>query len=182
VKSTGLGLSVNYGIVQRLGGELTIESTEGEGTTITFRLAVADRPVPQPAAPLAPPPRALRVLVIDDERDVREMLSDLLTDEGHETLEAASGAEGLQRLESDPAIDVVLSDLGMPGMTGWDVARAVKMRHPNMPVVLVTGWGDDPTGTADNKAAADVVMAKPITPMSLRAALARVVVGAPGRS
>jgi CheY-like chemotaxis protein len=177
VKSTGLGLSVNYGIVQRLGGELTIDSIDGRGTSITFKLPTADRPAPTPPAPLAAPPRALRVLVIDDEREVRAMLADLLAAEGHEVAEAASGAEGLKHLEGDDAIDVVLSDLGMPGMTGWEVARAVKKRHPNLPVVLITGWGEDPESGPNDRSATDAIIAKPVTPVSLRAALARAAAG-----
>ncbi len=177
VKSTGLGLSVNYGIVQRLGGDLTVDSIDGRGTSITFKLPTADRPAPTPAAPLAAPPRALRVLVIDDEREVRAMLADLLAAEGHEVVEAASGAEGLRHLEGDDTIDVVLSDLGMPGMTGWEVARAVKKRHPHLPVVLITGWGENPEGGPDDRSATDAIIAKPVTPVSLRAVLARAAAG-----
>jgi CheY-like chemotaxis protein len=61
----------------------------------------------------------------------------------------------------------------MPGMTGWEVARVVKARRPDLPVVLITGWGEDPEGRPDDRRAADVIIAKPVTPVSLRAALAR---------
>ena len=172
LQSTGLGLSVNYGIIQRLGGELTLESEEGQGTTVTFKLPVAHRPAP-PTAPGSAAPRPLRVLVIDDEVDVRRTLADMLADEGHSVVEAGSGAEGLGWLDTDTLIDVVLSDLGMPGMTGWDVARAVKAKRAELPVVLITGWGDDPQGKPEDRAAADSIIAKPVTPVSLRTVLAR---------
>jgi FixJ family two-component response regulator len=61
----------------------------------------------------------------------------------------------------------------MPGMTGWDLARAVRARRPDLPIVLLTGWGDDPAGRPEERAAVDVVIAKPVTAVSLRAALAR---------
>ncbi len=174
LKSTGLGLSVNYGIIQRLGGELSIDSTEGQGTTITFKLPAATRPSSPAPAPVTSSPRALRVLVIDDEREVRALLSELITAEGHEVVEAASGAEGLTLFARDEAnVDVVLTDLGMPGMTGWEVARAVKARRADVPVVLVTGWGDNPDAPAADRRAADLIIAKPVTALSLRAALAR---------
>lgn len=173
VRSTGLGLSMNYGIVQRLGGELTIDSVEGRGTTITFTLPVAHRTAPPPATPPAAAPRALRVLVIDDEEEVRALLGEMLAADGHDVVEAASGVEGLGCLDGQRGIDVVLSDLGMPGMTGWEVARAVKARHPELPVVLVTGWGEDPVGRPEDRKAVDVIIAKPVTSVSLRAALAR---------
>jgi signal transduction histidine kinase/CheY-like chemotaxis protein len=174
VKSTGLGLSVNYGIIQRFGGELTIDSAEGRGTTVAFRLPAADQRAPTAAPPAAvAPPRRLRVLVIDDEPEVRSLLGEMLGAEGHDVVEAASGAEGLNTLGDGPGVDVVLTDLGMPGMTGWDLARAVKTRRPELPVVLLTGWGDNPAGRPEERAAVDLVIAKPVTAVSLRAALAR---------
>jgi CheY-like chemotaxis protein/anti-sigma regulatory factor (Ser/Thr protein kinase) len=175
VKSTGLGLSVNYGILQRLGGDMVVESEEGRGTTILIKLPVADARAAEPEPPLERPLRALCILVIDDEPEVRMMLADLLTDDGHHVIEAASGAEGLQHLENQRPVDVVLSDLGMPGMTGWEVARAVKARRADLPVVLITGWGETPEQRPDDRGSADLVLAKPVTSLSLRSALARVV-------
>jgi CheY-like chemotaxis protein len=71
-----------------------------------------------------------------------------------------------------------LSDLGMPGMTGWEVARAVKARRTDLPVVLITGWGENPERSPSDRGTADLVIAKPVTSGSLRAALARVVAAA----
>jgi len=175
VKSTGLGLSVNYGILQRLGGEMTIESEEGRGTTVLLKLPIGERrPAAAVPAAVEMPRRPLCILVIDDEPEVRMMLVDLLTDEGHDVIEAGSGAEGLQQLDNQRPIDVVLSDLGMPGMTGWEVARAVKARRATLPVVLITGWGENPERSPADRGTADLVIAKPVTSVVLRAALARV--------
>ena len=139
VKSTGLGLSVNYGIIQRHGGELTVDTEEGRGTTITFRLPIAhDRPraaAGQPVADAVP----LRVLLIDDDGAVRAAVAELLAEDGHQVTEAAGGPEGLARLASGHRVDLVLTDLGMLGMNGWDVARAVRSAYPATVVGLMKG-------------------------------------------
>jgi len=173
VKSTGLGLSVSYGVIQRHAGDLAIESVLGRGTAVTIRL---------PAAVLAPPPRVVptaslpvrpqRILVIEDSAQVRELLATLLAEQGHSVTAAASGSEGLATLESGRAVDLVLTDLGMPGMTGWQVARAVKARWPGIRVGIVTGWGEHPAATAAERASVDFVLAKPVSVDSLERALA----------
>jgi CheY-like chemotaxis protein len=81
------------------------------------------------------------VLVIDDEPDVRDVLKDLLAADGYIVIEASDGAEGLARCEAEP-VDLVLSDIFMFGMSGWDVAAACRDRFPTVPVGLITGWGD----------------------------------------
>jgi signal transduction histidine kinase len=172
-QSTGLGLSVNYGILRRHGGDLSIDSAEGRGTRVTFRLPLA--PLPLPAAPPAPagPIPPLKILVIDDETAVRRVVADMLAGQGHKVFQAADGREGLDCLEREP-VDLILTDLGMPGMTGWDVARAAKARWPSLPVGLITGWGEEPMSKPEERATADFVLAKPITVERLRAALAHV--------
>jgi GAF domain-containing protein/anti-sigma regulatory factor (Ser/Thr protein kinase) len=172
VKSTGLGLSANYGILQRHSGELTIESVEGQGTRVTFRLP-AGRSVNEsqiPAPPVSAPP--LRILLVDDESDVRAVITDMLAGDGHEVLASTNGADGLAQFLGDPSLDLVLTDLGMPGMTGWELAQAVKASRPSLPVGIITGWGDAPEATPEERAWVDFVLAKPITQGALRSAVA----------
>jgi CheY-like chemotaxis protein len=114
----------------------------------------------------------LRILVIDDEISEREALADSLADEGHTVLQARSGREGLARLADGAAVDVVVTDLGMPDMTGWEVARAVRARHPGLPVGLVTGWAVALEMSDAERREVDFVIAKPYTIETLRAALA----------
>lgn len=140
VKSTGLGLSVAHGIVQRHGGEIALESEEGKGTTVTVRLPVLESGEVAEKARLSDPLHSARILLIDDESSVREALADQLAIEGHSVTSAADGWQGLAILEEGKPFDLVITDLGMPGMTGWRVAEAVRARFPGMPVVLVTGW------------------------------------------
>jgi CheY-like chemotaxis protein len=181
LRCTGLGLSVSYGIIRRHGGALTIDSVNGRGTTVTVRLRpapAAPMPAPRPVAPVA---SRLRVLLIDDDANVRAAMSDMLTLEGHRVTAAASGSDGLARLEAGEIVDVVLTDLGMPGMNGWEVARALKARHPELPVGMITGWGDEQRARFGDGDIADFVLSKPIRREVLAAALAQWEPAAPPR-
>ena len=170
-QGTGLGLSVAHGIVQRHGGELSLRANEPAGTVVTIRLPQASSPAAGPAAAPTPAGPPLRMLVIDDEVSVREALADTLADEGHTVIQAASGKEGLARLTEGARIDVVITDLGMPDMTGWDVARAVRTQFPGLPIGLVTGWAVALEMSEDERRAVDFVIAKPYTVEALRVAL-----------
>src|SRR5882672_2207023 len=126
-KATGLGLSVAYGTVQRYGGTLTVESTEGQGTAVEISLPTASKAAAvAKASPLAQkaPALPLRILVIDDELQVRSTLAEMLEEQGHLVTQAPGGREGLSFLESNrELVDVVISDLGMPDMTGEERSR-----------------------------------------------------------
>ncbi len=160
-QSTGLGLSVAYGIIRRHGGDIAIESREGEGTTLTIRLPVGKGVAVEPEAE-APPgaPKRAAILVIDDEENVRTILAEALTTHGHSVRMAASGKEGLD-LFRDEHHDLVLTDLGMPEMSGWQVARAVKEIGRETPVILVTGWGEHLDPEAIREGSVDFLLSKP---------------------
>jgi len=172
VKATGLGLSVAYGIVRSHGGELTLDSREGRGTTVTLTLP---RAVSHPTAPAPATPRdgALRVLLVDDENEVREALAEMLASHGHTVVTAAGADEAFERFEGEANLDLVLTDLVMPGRTGWDVAAHVKARRPLVPVGLITGWGDTADVDEARRAMVDFVVEKPVTIEALLEAVAR---------
>jgi signal transduction histidine kinase len=170
-QGTGLGLSVANSIVQRHGGELSLRPNEGKGTVVTLRLPRAV--VAEAAAEPAPTPAGavLRILVVDDEETVRDALADSLAEDGHAVISAASGPEGLAMLADGAKVDVVITDLGMPEMTGWDVARAVRTRFPGLAVGLITGWAVALEISDEERRAVDFVIAKPYTTEALRAVL-----------
>ena len=123
---SGLGLAMVYGIVSRHGGQILVQSVEGIGSTFQIRLPHGRGDIRgRGALAVAPADHAARVLVIDDEIDVREALADMLREHRHEVTLAADGTEGLERFR-DAVFDVVLTDLAMPGISGWQVAQAVK--------------------------------------------------------
>jgi signal transduction histidine kinase len=157
---TGLGLAMVYGIVSRHGGEILVETAEGAGSTFTIRLPVG-------RVPAAVPPRVpmagsdpVRVLVIDDEPFVRDTLGEILRQQHHQVVVANDGVSGLARFR-ESRFDLVMTDLAMPGMSGWQVARAVKATRPQVPVVLVTGWGVEVQPDEMQTHGVDRVMTKP---------------------
>jgi signal transduction histidine kinase/DNA-binding response OmpR family regulator len=161
VKSTGLGLSVNYGILQRYQGSMTIESAVGRGTTVTIRLpaAASEEEAHEPDAAVATEQGKV-LLLVDDEPEVREAIGELLQAVGHTVIHAEGGRQALAQLSAGLAPDLVLTDLGMPGMTGRELARTIKSRWPELPVGLVTGWGYAPG--SEPPGGADFIMSKPV--------------------
>jgi PAS domain S-box-containing protein len=138
---TGLGMSVSYGIIKRHLGDITVKSEEGKGTCVIIKLPVAQG-IPEKKK-ITPPPseeKKARILVIDDEEGVRKLLYELLETVGHDVVIASDGEEGL-KLFKEASFNMVFTDLGMPGISGWEVAKKVKELNPQIPVTLVTGWG-----------------------------------------
>ena len=163
----GLGLAVCYGIIQRHQGSIDVESEIGKGTIIKITLPVADiEPVMQPEAgpaprlTLVPGSNAPRILVVDDEDSVREVLADILDTEGYEVTHAANGEEALRYFDSQ-SYKAVFTDVGMPGMSGWEFARAIRERDENIPVAVITGWGEAVSSTEREEAKVNWVVAKP---------------------
>jgi signal transduction histidine kinase/ActR/RegA family two-component response regulator len=171
-QASGLGLSVSYGIVRRHGGEINVKSQPGAGTTFTIRLPVRVPQAPRVEEASAASVAQLRILVIDDQAPVREMFRDMLASAGHEVYEAGSGPEGLELLERQ-RVDVVCTDLGMPGMTGWEVADRIKARWPEMKVALVTGWGARVEPDELEVHGVDLLITKPVEMKELLNTLSR---------
>ena len=122
--------------------------------------------------PDGPLPR-LRVLAVDDEEPVLQVLGDLLVMLGQDVEIAQGGAAGIERY-SPERFDVVFTDLGMPEVNGWDVVQAVKSRSPDTPVVIVTGWGAQIEGRALHARGVDHVIAKPFSLEDVRDVLLKV--------
>jgi GAF domain-containing protein len=161
-KGTGLGLSMTYGILSRHGATITVDSQEGQGTVFSMLFPVGGVPKPPvPDAGATLPPVTLRCLVVDDEEAVGDMLADVLRSAGHTVAVARSASEGLSRVRNEP-IDLVFTDLSMPGMTGWELARAVRDAVPGLPVILVSGFAVEVSPDELLASGVHSVLAKPI--------------------
>jgi signal transduction histidine kinase len=172
-QGTGLGLSITYGILMRHRARVTVASEPGQGTT--FRLAFepsAEPPVVERVVPVSAPAGApLRCLVVDDEEPVGTVLGDVLESSGHSAVVLTNGAEAIERFRREP-FDVVFTDLAMPGLSGWQVARAVKASAPSVPVFLVTGFGVELSVEERRAHGVDLVLSKPLNIDSILDAIA----------
>ena len=167
---SGLGLSLAQEITHRYRGSITVSSREGAGTTFTLSFPAISAEAARPPA-LLPSLEPLRVLAVEDEPEVLDVIRAMLTAAGHTVTSAASGREALELFDREP-VDVVVTDLGMPGMTGLALAREVKRRRP-VPVVLLTGWADELEAAATPDI--EVLLPKPITRERLVSGLAQAV-------
>ncbi len=151
-QGTGLGLSMIYGFVQQSGGHVRLRSEEGQGTTVAIYLprylgpADGEREA-QAAATLPSVAASAVVLVVEDEPAVRMIVVDVLTDLGYSVLEAADGRSGLTILESGMRVDLLLTDIGLPGgMNGRQLADLARQRRPGLKVLFVTGYAEAVAG------------------------------------
>jgi signal transduction histidine kinase len=169
-RGTGLGLSVVYGIVQRHGGHIEIESQKGKGTTFLIKLPAAVGETAEAPAKPEELERALRILIVDDQEIICELISEYLRGDGHETVYATSATAGLQRFH-DGAFDLVITDQSMPEMNGTQLAAAVKAEDPGTPVILLTGFGEEMHARGSQPSDIDLVLGKPVCAADLRNAV-----------
>jgi signal transduction histidine kinase/CheY-like chemotaxis protein len=171
-QGTGLGLAMTFGIVSRHGAAITVESEEGAGSTfrLRFPLTHAVAPAPPPDGEILAGEPVLRCLVVDDEEAVGMVLGDVLHMSGHSAVVLTDGAAAIERFRAEP-FDVVFTDLAMPGVSGWQVIRAVKAIAPTVPVFLVTGFGVELSPEERRAHGVEAVLAKPLKINDLRTAV-----------
>ncbi|MGV8890254.1 MAG: PAS domain S-box protein [Pseudomonas sp.] len=165
-KGTGLGLSMVHGFIEQLGGRFVLKSQKGKGTTAELWIPVATagsvaKFVAEEQA--APPVPHLCVMVVDDDSLVLTSTCLLLEDLGHRVISAASGAQALAMFDSEQAIDLVITDMAMPQMNGAQLAQAIRVIKPSLPIILATGYAERLEGFATRLPR----LSKPFTQLNL---------------
>jgi CheY-like chemotaxis protein len=168
--NSGLGLSVSYSLLNRYDGEITVYSEVGKGSRFQIQLPAAesDRIEASTETISLTPPRKL--LVVDDEEEVLNLVRDMFEMAGHQVTAVQDGERAIELLEQ-AEFDMVFTDLGMPGINGWGVAKKAKEVHPGVPVVLITGWGAQYDGQNLKSQGIDLVLPKPVSYKQLVAAI-----------
>jgi CheY-like chemotaxis protein len=143
-KGTGLGLSQIHGFAAQSGGRAEIDTRLGEGTTIRLLLPRTGKSAaPAGGTPqAAEPSRTLKVLLVEDNEHVREFAATLLEDLGHRVVQADEAESALSILAREP-VDILFSDVVMPGMSGVELARRARAHRPELPVLLASGYSDE---------------------------------------
>jgi CheY-like chemotaxis protein len=178
-------MSVAYSIISRHQGAIEIESAPGAGTTVRVVLPAGAGRVEKAETgggevAQSPPPPSLGFLVIDDEAPIRDFLEELLSGQGHSVLVAADGAAGMELFHQHRP-EIVITDLGMPGMSGWEVAAAIKVLEPSARVLLMTGWGNQLDPEKARKSGIDRVLAKPFQIADIQQLLQEMIGSLPAR-
>jgi PAS domain S-box-containing protein len=171
-KGTGLGLSMVHGFMEQLGGRFILQSEKARGTTAELWIPVAvegmvSKPLHPPAEPVVVP--RLSVLVVDDDSLVLTSTSLLLEDLGHRVISATSGAKALALFDQGEVIDLMITDMAMPQMSGAQLAHAVRLLKPDLPIILATGYAERLEGFAAQLPR----LPKPFTQMNLVAIIAQ---------
>jgi CheY-like chemotaxis protein len=164
---TGMGMAVSFGIIRRHNGSIDVESEPGRGTTFRISLPVAEGvPANTDTGSAKPEPAGaedrIQVLVVDDEVAVREVLREALEAEGCDVVAAESGEMALKIYDSRKgSLDVIFTDIGMPEMSGWELASEIRKRSATIPLAIVSGWADAISCDARQAMKADWVVPKP---------------------
>jgi PAS domain S-box-containing protein len=176
-KGTGLGLSMVLGMTEQLGGRLRIESLKGKGTSVELWIPLSHGEI-LPAAvaevPIAASDgKSLVILVVDDDQLVLTNTKAMLEDFGHTVIDAISGPTALEAMRKTPHVDLLITDQAMPQMTGMQLAAAIRVDWPNLPILLVSGYAELPSKTALELPK----LAKPFSLDDLEDAVARTIGG-----
>jgi PAS domain S-box-containing protein len=168
VGNSGLGLSVSLGLAVQAGGMIIVDSKEGEGTTFRVSLPISGmQEVSVDPTADSSETQSLRILAVDDQKQIVDLLATMLDGLGHKIIGVTDGQQALNYLEKED-FDLVITDLGMPVISGWDVAAKAKSKKAGLPVVLLTGWGAEYEAKDLTAVGIDAVLSKPFRINELR--------------
>jgi signal transduction histidine kinase len=183
-RGTGLGLPMVYGMAQRHGCVLEIDSKPGAGTTIRLNFPISSTASVSAAAPVSAPQapaRSLRILLVDDDAVLIESMRSILQEDGHKVTMAYGGQAGIDAFQSvqrtPEPFDIVITDLGMPYVDGRQVAASVRAATPDTPIIMLTGWGQRLESDDEQTPRVDRLLSKPPRLQELRKALAELTSG-----
>ena len=162
VGNSGLGLSVSYGIIASAGGSIDVKSQAGRGTTFIIELPVADttRVMPARVSGTGSETKKLKILVVDDDEQIVDLLCTMLRNQGHQVVGLTSGEQAIRHLDNH-VFDLVLTDLGMPEVSGLEIAAEAKRAEHPPAVALLTGWGVEYEREDLKEKGVDAVLPKP---------------------
>lgn len=175
---TGLGLASVYGFVQRYGGAIRVKSEKGKGASFTLTLPASDAQIDRTQTQLHEPTSPLKILIVDDQEIIRELISEILRSDGHNITVAATGVEALLHLNK-AQYDLIISDLSMPDMTGSQLASEIRAKGNKIPFILLTGFGDEMLAQGSTPPGVDLVLSKPVTSASLYQAIKKILPNEP---
>jgi two-component system cell cycle sensor histidine kinase/response regulator CckA len=185
-QGTGLGLATVYGVVKQSGGYISVESAPGKGTTFRVYLPRVSEAAEKGQA-TEPSGKVLAahwtVLLVDDERPLRKLTRKMLQEMGHTVVEAEDAPQAIALAkQTDTPIDLLLTDVVMPGMSGWALAETLSPQHPEMRILYMSGYPDGVIEKSGSTTAGISILRKPFTQDELLRGIEDVAVGAPGKS
>ena len=170
-RGTGLGLAVVYGIIQRHGGTIEITSEIGKGTTFSLVLPATDQMAEASSVgEVAEVNRILNILIVDDQEIICELIAAHLSADGHNVVTISDPLEAMPRFETE-SFDLVITDQSMPGMSGEQLAKKIRVRSPDTHVIMLTGFGDDLLTDGKAPEGIEWVLSKPVSSEELRRAI-----------
>jgi PAS domain S-box-containing protein len=163
-KGTGLGLSVSYGIIKKFGGNISVESKLNEGSTFTITLPVIKpKTIKKEKANLGHHEGISRdILVIDDEENICALLKEFLNKEGYNVTVAVGGDKGFEMVKKH-AFPIIITDLNMPKISGWELARYVKLKNPETIIIMLSGWEETIQELNAKEPTIDFILQKPVS-------------------
>lgn len=169
-RGNGLGMTVAQSIILQHNGKITVESEEAKGTTIVIKLPVSKTREMDQTSKFELPTGKVKVLLIEDDPDLQGVLVEMLSRIGCEVKVSGSGTEGISFLKVEN-FNLIITDLGISGMTGWDFAAQAKEINSRIPVILVSGWGEQMLTKEAKDLGVEVVLSKPIKQENLKNSL-----------
>ncbi|MDA8308153.1 MAG: ATP-binding protein [Deltaproteobacteria bacterium] len=162
IGNSGLGLSVSWSLISRYGGDIQVKSKPGKGTTFVIRLTRAEPAKGQLVHKAEEGVSSFRLMLVEDDPEILNLLRDMLRLKGHRVVALSDGEKALEMIDSSN-FDLVLTDLGMPLISGWEIAKRAKAKNPFVPVVMITGWGAQYEDTDLAAKGVDLMLSKPLS-------------------